>query len=204
MSARFLFPVAFLFLAPPLFAQVAVRYDPRSDVTTVGFPLVRTANVVTGRELGGRQRHGVGAAVKIPKPVNPPSGPMGLRAWFECAGDRLCVPRTVHMVFATSSPRPKFRTKHEVTLVVDKELEITDIETQYSAQTGPPTPAASRAVMERILCGVQAADFLSLAGGHRVNYKIGSKKGRLSDEQLAALAALAEKIEEAREVEPEP
>lgn len=55
MRAVFLLPVAFLFLASPLFGQVVVQTDERSDVTTVSFLSATTG--VTGlkprvRELG--------------------------------------------------------------------------------------------------------------------------------------------------------
>lgn len=129
-----------------------------------------------------------------------PANTIKLRAWYECVGDQLCVPGTVQLVFATSNSRPKYRTKHEITLVVDKETEITDLQTEYVEQAAP---AGSDRVEEIIVGSIPTADFLSLAGGGRVNYKIGSTKGKLNDDQLAAVAALAEKIEEAKKIEAE-
>ena len=158
-----LFPLAFLFLASPLFAQVEVEFDEASDVTTVSFPAVGS---------GGDA--------------------FALTASFECLGDRLCVPSAVQMVFSTWNRRPKYRTNHDVTLVLDKDAEVSDVRTRYMEQS---EPGVYRGVLEIIVCDTETQLFSRIAAADRVDYRIGSTKGKLSKDQRAALAALAEKIE---------
>lgn len=55
-------------------------------------------------------------------------------------------------------------------------------------------------VYEHFFCDMERSVFSRIAEAGRINYRIGSTKGRLSKAQRAALAALAEKIEDAKEI----
>ncbi|MFQ5679074.1 MAG: hypothetical protein ACE5HP_06415 [Gemmatimonadota bacterium] len=157
-----LFPVALLLLASPLLAQVDVQYDADAGVTTVSIPPVGT-----GRDA------------------------FTLKASFECPGEELCVPAAIQLVFASWNRRPRYRANHEVTLVLDKETEIRDLNARHLEKAAR---GMYRGMNEYIVCEPPTDEFLSIAAAKRVDYRIGSTKGRLGKEQLAALAALAERI----------
>lgn len=160
-------PVTFLFLASPGLAQVDVEYDADVGITTISVPAVG----------GSRDAFSV-------------------KASFECSGDRVCVPDGVQMIFAVMSRRPRYRTNHDVILVLNKDKELRDIRTRQMETTAP---SMYRGIYEFVVCDTPTEEFLSIASAKKVDYQVGSTKGKLSKEQLAALAKLAERIEAATE-----
>jgi len=119
-----------------------------------------------------------------------PGLPFGVSAAFACPGEEACRPGVVRVVFGTfTRKKPTYKNDHSVSMVIDGETRLSIPNTQYAVRQ-----AAANQVYENVVCMVLIDDFLALANAKKAEYEIGSGKGELWDNQLKALAALAERM----------
>lgn len=128
--------------------------------------------------------------------IGPESGrPFEVSAAYACPGEQACRPAVVRVVFGAYNRKlPKYDDNHAVSVIIDGEGPLSLPDPAHSARRAP-----ANQVYESIVCMIGVDEYLALANGKKVEYVIGPSKGELSDKQLKALAALAEKIPAAEE-----
>lgn len=151
--------VGLLLTAPAVGQEIEVEYDRFTDTTTVS----------TGDAQG--------------------QNPFAMVASYRCAGDQLCRPTTVRVLFGKTTEDLTYQNEPTVIFLLDGEtrLRADQVVTDRSYESG--------SYIEYVLVQLPPEELAQITAADRVEYQIEGTEGALTDVQLSQLQQLHAKIE---------